>query len=146
MKGKGFSSQLWGLVAIVIIALLISIGIFFLMDNPGTSNNETTILKPGTVVADYNNYIGKNITVTGYFYEFDTRDRFGYIHSKEINEPIKQGDIEQESDFLLINYASVTNISSSVQKYNFHGTLQEANFSKYDIDLVYLNVTSLELV
>lgn len=147
MRGKGFNWSFWVLIILLAIVAFMLIGFFLLSydgDIPGETNN---LLKPETVLADYEKYVGENITVAGYFYEIDTDDTFGYVNSKEIEEPIEQGDLE-EDEFLLINYSLVNTIdvSANFRKYYFHGQVQEANFSIYPYDIIYLNVNKIEEV
>jgi hypothetical protein len=147
MRGKGFNWSFWVLIILLAIVAFILIGFFLLSydgDIPGETNN---VLKPETVLADYEKYVGENITVAGYFYEIDTDDTFGYVNSKEIEEPIEQGDLE-EDEFLLINYSLVNTIdvSANFRKYYFYGQVQEANFSIYPYDIIYLNVNKIEEV
>jgi hypothetical protein len=143
MKKMGFRGKFWSIIILISILILLIIGFIYLADDNTDIIEDNDKLDPRTIIDNYEEYIGKNITVKGYFYEPDFGDEFAYISTKPVEEPIRQGEFEL-GKFLLINYSSVSNMNFTDSIYYFSGRVKEANFSQYALDVIYLDVNSVE--
>ena len=139
MRKIGFSGRLWKVILGCVIIILILIGIIFMLTKEPVSEKETQELNPEDIVANYEEYIGENITVEAFFYDPDYGDEFAYASSQPIEEPLEQGEFIEE-ELLLINYSSVENITETSNKYYFKGIIKEINYTDYPLDLICLNV------
>lgn len=145
MRTVGFSGKFWTLIILVFIVFLVSVGVFFLVTYANVDIQPNNGLNPENVAADIDNYVGKNITVKGYFFTFDPEDEFAYVTSNPIEEPLQQGEFEEE-EFLLINYSLVNYVIESNIQYFFHGTVEKTTVSDIPLEFIYLNVYKIERV
>lgn len=148
MNKIGFSGRFWSILIIAFIAIiLIIIGIYYFTDRSTDQIPDNNVLDPKFLTTNYEKYLDKNITVEGYFYEFDSGDGLGYVSSKNVEEPTQQGEFEQ-GELLLINYTLVDSdkLNEGEHTYYFYGKLKEANFTKYPLDLIYLKLNKVEQI
>ena len=145
MRKMGFSGKFWSILVIVTIIVLLILGIYYLLSDEPNNQESYSGIKPEDVVVDYGEYVGENITVEGYIYDPDPADKFAYVSSQLIEEPLEQGEFVEE-ELLLINYSNVENISGSTNKYYFQGPINEIQNERYPVDLIYLNVKNVEMV
>ena len=145
MRTIGFSGKFWSMLVIVTIIVLLIVGVYYLLSEEPTNLEPDSGIKPEEVVINYGQYIGENITIEGFIYDPDPADQFGYVSSQLIEQPLEQGEFVEE-ELLLINYSDVENISGSTKKYYFHGPIREIQNERYPVDLIYLDVKSIERV
>lgn len=136
--------NLWKIATISIIIIIVSITLIYIYIGNSLYKPEN-ILYPETIFEDPNNYIGKNITVEGYFFNRFDSDTNAYISSVEIKRPILEGDLEN-SVLLLMDYSSSTINLDESTLYRFHGLLTEFNNTEFPVDRIILNVYSVEKV
>lgn len=119
------------IVVIASVVILIGVGIstdFFATQNQDKSLNLRSI---GDITATPGAYIGKRISVEGYYYQGDLPNRLGYITSDLVVQPIVQGSLNNVN-FLIMNYSgfNITTYNEAVL-YDFTGVLLSQNGTFY---------------
>ncbi|MDG6219708.1 MAG: hypothetical protein QCI00_09775, partial [Candidatus Thermoplasmatota archaeon] len=89
MRNIGFSGNFWTLILLVFLVFLVLVGVFFLITYENVDIQPNNGLNPENVATNIDNYIGKNITIEGYFFTFDSEDDFAYVASNPIEEPLQ---------------------------------------------------------
>jgi hypothetical protein len=132
---------------IVIVFALIVIGIAIASDVFEIKNTEepANIISIGDIIDNTQQYIGKNITVRGYYYQGDLPEGEGYITSDGVELPIHDGSFENV-DYLMINSSGVNTIFVDDTEYYVTGTLVPFETTPYPIKLVILSAEKVEPV
>lgn len=107
-------------ILILIVVAVIIIGVYLIANNLNTDSIET--LSPDEVVDNYEQYLGKTITVVGYYYHSVGRNNSGYITSVIVGSGQSSTGIINR---LNVDHSSIANFTPADEvKYRFTGLLQ----------------------
>jgi len=135
------TKKLW-IFLIVFIIIIIGVAVYvdvFEYNNPQGSKSYILI---NDVVLNYNNYIGKNITVRGFYYKGDLPAKEAYITSDHITLPIHDGSFEN-TNYLTINSSGLNVTFVEDEEYYFTGTLISNVVAPYQIQLFVLSAENV---
>jgi len=136
------TKKLW-IFLIIFILIIIGIAVyvdFFVYKNPEESLNYISIQD---VLLNYKNYIGKNITVRGFYYNGDLPYGEAYITSDHIILPIREGSFEN-IDYLTINSSGLNVTFVDDEEYYFTGNLVSNEIMPFQIQLIVLSAENVE--
>lgn len=105
---EGIGPKLLLICVVGLVIVLIGVGIsndFFSLQN---TDKSLVIRTVGDVSATPKDFVGKNITVSGYFYRDNLPVGQGYITSEPVQLPIVEGSLNNV-DFLIMNYSGFYN-------------------------------------
>ena len=123
----GIVTKIIVVVAIASVVILIGVGLstdFFAIQNQRKPLNLRSI---GDITVTPGAYLGKRMTVEGYYYQDDLSNGYGYITAELVQPPIVQGSLTNV-DFLIMNYSgfNITTYNQGVL-YDFTGMLLSQN-------------------
>jgi hypothetical protein len=119
-------------ILIIAAVAIIVIGVYLIATSPDTDSIET--LSPDEVVENYEQYLGKTITVVGYYYHSVGQNNSGYITS--VIEIIGQSSTDYKKR-LDVDHSSITNFTPAEEtKYRFTGILQTETLPSEAVVLV----------
>ena len=119
MSPRDTRKDLRNILIIAIVAIIV-IGVYLIATNPNTDSTET--LSPDEVVENHEQYLGKTITVVGYYYHSVGQNNSGYITSVIESSGQSSTDYKKRLD---VDHSSITNFTPAEEtKYRFTGILQ----------------------
>ncbi len=110
-------------LAIIVVVMLLAVSIALIIMFGGVFPESSEALTTREVLQNSEQFIGKNITVQGYYYNGGTISGEGYITPVSIELPFEQGEYEEQW-FLPINHSTVDIVLSNDVLYQFTGTLR----------------------
>jgi hypothetical protein len=131
MSPKDNRRILWNILIVASIIVIV-IAAYLLSQN---QDEEIEILNPDEVMNNYNNYIGKDIVVEGYYYTFGQ----GVITTTVI--PVESTDYTGK--FLPIDFSDINISLNDRVKYRFSGIL---NSNDLYPESIVLKVKNIDLV
>jgi len=137
-------SKLALIFAVGFVIVLIGVGIQIDVFSILSKDKHLDIYSIGDVIADPQKYIGKNITVPGYYFQGDRPNGEGYISSELVPQPILEGSLNQVG-LMVVNISKVNMTFDESVLYDFTGTLLEKGNTSYSTALIILNVEKVEI-
>jgi len=118
MSPKNANRNLWNIILVVLAAIII-VAAYILASNPA---DEPKILSPEDVMNNYDEYLGKNIVVEGYYYHESGPAGEGSI----VSSIIQEGQSSTNYQRLPVNHSTINTTGLLIDnvKYKFTGLLQ----------------------
>jgi hypothetical protein len=133
------------LIVVVVASVVIVIGVGLATDFFGTQNQQKNLnlRSIGDITANPATFLGKRITVEGFYYQGDLANGYGYLTDALVQQPIVQGSFSNQ--FLIMNYSGY-NMSTYIQgvQYYFTGTLVSQNSTLYQGRSYFLSLEAIE--
>ncbi len=128
LEGVGPKLLIIGVVGLVIVIIGVGFSTDFFSFQKTDKN--LVIRAVGDVSTTPKDFVGKNITVSGYFYHDDLPAGLGYITSQPIQLPIVEGSLNNV-DFLIMNYSGYYDSIGEGVLYYFTGLFQTSSGVTY---------------
>jgi len=118
MSKKNANRNLWNIVLVVLAAIII-VAVYILVSN---TKDEPKVLSPEDVINNYENYIGRNIVVEGYYYHESGPAGRGSI----VSSIIQEGQSSTNYQRLPVNHSNINTTGLLIErvKYKFTGLLK----------------------
>jgi hypothetical protein len=133
------------LIVVVVASVVILIGVGLATDFFGTQNQQKNLnlRSIGDITATPATYLGKRITVEGFYYQGDLSNGYGYLTDALIQQPIVQGSFSNVQ-FLIVNYSgfNITPYNEGVQYY-FTGVLLSQNSTVFQGRSYFLSLEAI---
>jgi len=105
MPGGIITKKLWIIViafALIVIAIAVASDVFEIK----SSVEPTSFVLIRDIINNTQDYLGKNITVRGFYYHGDLPENEGYLASDHVDLPIHEGSFENVN-YLKINFSGL---------------------------------------
>jgi len=125
---EGIGPKLLVVAVIGLTITLIGVGIYTDIFNIKKEDKSLVIRMVGDITDNPGTFVGKRITVRGYYYQGDQPDGYGYITSDPVEQPVLEGSLNNV-DFLVMNFSGFNITFEEGVLYYFTGILQSSQDS-----------------